>query len=142
MYFTPEYSPKNTENRRNGYGNKTLKSTYGDIPVDVPRDREATFEPQSIPKHQTCIPDGPSFQREFLLFSDFSCHPPDSCRLLVNSFICDSVYVFLPLLSIIIFVIYNIIFRLFLFKAYIILIYINILLIGVLQQTGGFYGAE
>lgn len=40
------------------------------------------------------------------------------------------------------FVIYNIIFRLFLFKAYIILIYINILLIGVLQQTGGFYGAE
>ena len=27
-----------------------MKSTYGDIPVDVPRDREATFEPQSIPK--------------------------------------------------------------------------------------------
>ena len=37
------HGPKNTENRRNGYGNKTLKSTYGDIPVDVPRDREATF---------------------------------------------------------------------------------------------------
>ena len=49
-YGSNVHGPKNTENRRNGYGNKTLKSTYGDIPVDVPRDREATFEPQSIPK--------------------------------------------------------------------------------------------
>ena len=49
-YGPNDHGPKNTENRRNGYGNKTLKSTYGDIPVDVPRDREATFEPQSIPK--------------------------------------------------------------------------------------------
>ena len=49
-YGPNDHGPKNTENRRNGYGNKTLKSTYGDIPVDVPRDREATFEPRSIPK--------------------------------------------------------------------------------------------
>ena len=49
-YGPNDHGPKNTENRRNGYGNKTLKSTYGDIPVDVPRDREATFEPHSIPK--------------------------------------------------------------------------------------------
>ena len=49
-YGPNDHGPKNTENRRNGYGNKTLKSTYGDIPVDVPRDREATFEPQSIPQ--------------------------------------------------------------------------------------------
>lgn len=41
---------KDTENRRNGYIHKNVKTTYGDIPVDVPRDREATFEPQAIPK--------------------------------------------------------------------------------------------
>ncbi len=45
-----DHGPKHTQNRRNGCGSKTLKSTYGDIPVDVPRDREASFEPQSIPK--------------------------------------------------------------------------------------------
>lgn len=49
-YGPNDHGPKNTHNRRNGYGSKTLKSTYGDIPVDVPRDREASFEPQAIPK--------------------------------------------------------------------------------------------
>ena len=49
-YAPNDHGPKNTENRRNGYSSKTLKSTYGDIPVDVPRDRDASFEPQSIPK--------------------------------------------------------------------------------------------
>lgn len=49
-YGPNDHGPKSTQNRRNGYGSKTLKSTYGDIAVDVPRDREATFEPQSIPK--------------------------------------------------------------------------------------------
>lgn len=49
-YGPNDHGPKNTQNRRNGYSSKTLKSTYGDIPVDVPRDREASFEPQSIPK--------------------------------------------------------------------------------------------
>lgn len=49
-YGPNDHGPKNTQNRRNGYGSKTLKSTYGDIPVDVPRDRDASFEPQSIPK--------------------------------------------------------------------------------------------
>ena len=50
-YGANDHGPKSTENRRNGYSNKTLKSTYGDIPVEVPRDRDASFEPQAIPKH-------------------------------------------------------------------------------------------
>lgn len=41
---------KATDNRRNGYSHKTVKTTYGDIPVDVPRDRDASFELQAIPK--------------------------------------------------------------------------------------------
>lgn len=49
-YGSNDHGPKSTENRRNGYSNKTLKSTYGDIPIEVPRDRDASFEPQAIPK--------------------------------------------------------------------------------------------
>lgn len=49
-YESNDHGPKNTSNRRNGYSSKTLKSTYGEIPVEVPRDRDASFEPQSIPK--------------------------------------------------------------------------------------------
>lgn len=54
-YGPNDHGPKTTQNRRNGYGSKTLKSTYGDIPVDVPRDRDASFEPQSIPKRTTDV---------------------------------------------------------------------------------------
>lgn len=50
-YESNDHGPKSTSNRRNGYINKTVKSTYGDIPVEVPRDRDASFEPQAIPKH-------------------------------------------------------------------------------------------
>ncbi len=49
-YGPNDHGPKSTKNRRNGYTSKTVKSTYGDIPVEVPRDREASFEPQAIPK--------------------------------------------------------------------------------------------
>ena len=40
-------------NSRNGTSAKTLKGTFGTMPIDVPRDRAGTFEPQIIGKHQT-----------------------------------------------------------------------------------------
>ena len=43
---------KETDNRRNGYGKKTLKTTKGEIAIEVPRDRDASFEPQIIGKRQ------------------------------------------------------------------------------------------
>ena len=49
-YESNDHGPKNTENRRNGYSSKTVKSTYGDITIEVPRDRDASFEPIAIPK--------------------------------------------------------------------------------------------
>ena len=49
-YESNDHGPKSTENRRNGYNHKNLKSTYGEITVEVPRDRDASFEPQVIPK--------------------------------------------------------------------------------------------
>jgi len=45
-------SGENSGNSRNGYSNKTLKTNIGDIPLDVPRDRNASFEPIVVPKHQ------------------------------------------------------------------------------------------
>lgn len=43
---------KTGENSRNGYSNKMLKTNLGDIPLDVPRDRESSFDPVIVPKHQ------------------------------------------------------------------------------------------
>ena len=40
-------------NTRNGKSQKTLKGEFGALPIEIPRDRQGTFEPQLIPKHQT-----------------------------------------------------------------------------------------
>jgi putative transposase len=40
-------------NARNGKSKKMLKGDFGELPIDVPRDRHASFEPQIVPKHQT-----------------------------------------------------------------------------------------
>lgn len=41
-----------TGNSRNGTGKKTLRTDQGDVTVDVPRDRNGTFEPKLVKKHQ------------------------------------------------------------------------------------------
>ena len=40
-------------NTRNGKSTKTLKGDFGELPIEIPRDRNGSFEPQLIPKHQT-----------------------------------------------------------------------------------------
>jgi putative transposase len=40
-------------NTRNGKSRKTLKGEFGELPIEVPRDRHGSFEPQIIAKHQT-----------------------------------------------------------------------------------------
>lgn len=54
-YESNDRNDKDTANRRNGYGKKILKSTYGEIPIETPRDRDGSFEPQLIPKRQRDI---------------------------------------------------------------------------------------
>lgn len=44
-----------SENKRNGYSPKTVKSQYGEFQVDIPRDRTGEFEPKIIPKYQRDI---------------------------------------------------------------------------------------
>lgn len=49
-YENNDHREKKTTNRRNGYTKKVLKTSNGSIPINVPRDRESTFEPKLIPK--------------------------------------------------------------------------------------------
>src|SRR5215469_16659825 len=42
-----------TGNTRNGTSQKTMKGEQGQIEIDVPRDRQSTFEPQLVKKDQT-----------------------------------------------------------------------------------------
>ena len=42
-----------TGNTRNGTSKKTLKGELGALQIEVPRDRNGSFEPRLIPKHQT-----------------------------------------------------------------------------------------
>lgn len=51
-YGKEERSAKNTDNSRNGYTSKTLKSEFGEVEIQVPRDRKGEFEPKIIPKYQ------------------------------------------------------------------------------------------
>jgi len=54
-YSSHEPKGKNSGNNRNGYSTKTLKGDHGEIEIETPRDRNATFEPQLIKKGQTRI---------------------------------------------------------------------------------------
>jgi len=37
-------------NTRNGKSRKTLKGEFGELPIDIPRDRHGSFEPQIVAK--------------------------------------------------------------------------------------------
>ena len=54
-YSRYDYRNKNTENSRNGHSSKTLRTSFGDVEVAVPRDRKGAFEPQLLKKNQTSI---------------------------------------------------------------------------------------
>ena len=51
-YETNNKEEKETENRRNGYGKKTIKTSSGEVDIKVPRDRDGSFSPELIPKRK------------------------------------------------------------------------------------------
>lgn len=51
-YEKHDRSGEKSGNARNGKSAKTIKGTFGTLPIEVPRDRNGTFEPQIIGKHQ------------------------------------------------------------------------------------------
>ena len=52
-YEKHQNSPEGTQNARNGTLKKKLKGSHGEIIIESPRDREGSFEPQLLPKHQS-----------------------------------------------------------------------------------------
>ena len=51
-YSKYNYDEKNTQNSRNGYSPKKVRSEYGEVELNIPRDRNNEFKPQIIPKYQ------------------------------------------------------------------------------------------
>jgi len=54
-YESHEPKGHHSGNSRNGYSRKILKGDHGEIAVDIPRDRNASFEPLTVPKGQTRV---------------------------------------------------------------------------------------
>jgi putative transposase len=52
-YGKHDVAGNNSGNSRNGKSLKTIKGEFGTLPIKVPRDRNGTFEPAIIGKHQT-----------------------------------------------------------------------------------------
>ena len=49
-YEKHDKQKKETPNSRNGYSGKTVKTEHGELNIQVPRDRDASFDPQVLPK--------------------------------------------------------------------------------------------
>lgn len=54
-YTKYDYRNKEGENSRKGYSKKTLKTSFGETEIKVPRDRNGEFEPQLVKKNQTTL---------------------------------------------------------------------------------------
>ena len=54
-YSEYDYRNKETENSRNGYSRKSVKTSAGPVEIAVPRDRNGEFEPQIIKKNETSL---------------------------------------------------------------------------------------
>ena len=54
-YSKYDYKNKEGNNSRNGHSQKTLKTSFGNIKIEPPRDRNGEFDPQLLKKNQTSI---------------------------------------------------------------------------------------
>ena len=56
-YEPYQKTSRSQTNSRNGYSKKTIKTSSGPLELNIPRDREGTFEPKLIEKYQSFDPD-------------------------------------------------------------------------------------
>ena len=54
-YSKYDYRNKDTDNSRNGHSSKTLRTSFGEVGMSIPRDRMGEFEPQLLKKNQTSV---------------------------------------------------------------------------------------
>ena len=50
-----KHQQSDNPNARNGHGRKKIKTGYGEMDIEVPRDREASFNPILVPKRQNMV---------------------------------------------------------------------------------------
>ena len=54
-YSRYNHKEKDTDNSRNGHSRKKVRSDYGDLDLQIPRDRNSEFDPVVVPKNQRDI---------------------------------------------------------------------------------------
>ena len=54
-YSKYDYKNKDTDNSRNGHSSKTLRTSFGEVDVSIPRDRKGGFDPRLLKKNQTSV---------------------------------------------------------------------------------------
>jgi transposase-like protein len=54
-YRKYDYKNREGDNYRNGHSKKTMKSSFGEVDIEVPRDRNGEFEPTIVKKQQTTL---------------------------------------------------------------------------------------
>lgn len=50
-----KHQQSDNPNARNGHGRKKIKTGYGEMDIEVPRDREASFNPMLVPKRESMV---------------------------------------------------------------------------------------
>lgn len=55
-YSRYDYRNKDTNNSRNGHSGKTMHTSYGDMEIAVPRDRNGEYEPRLIKNIRILLP--------------------------------------------------------------------------------------
>lgn len=69
---------KSRPNRRNGKGSKTVKTSFGDVPIDTSRDRECSFNLDLLLKRQRSL--GPSLEQKILSLYSMGMSYRDICH--------------------------------------------------------------
>lgn len=54
-YSKHDYKNKTDRNSRNGHSRKTMKTSFNEMELAIPRDREGEFEPQIVKKQKTTL---------------------------------------------------------------------------------------
>ena len=81
--------PSDQPNRRNGKTQKSLRTDLGPVTIDVPRDREGSYEPRAVPKHQRHF--GGFADRIIAMYArgmsvrDISAHIEETCGVSVSA---------------------------------------------------------
>lgn len=71
-YSKYDYRNKDTDNSRNGYSKKTMHTSYGDMDVAIPRNRNSEYELQLIKKYPNTVKKDMGKMLSTEIF--FSCH--------------------------------------------------------------------